>query len=522
MDLRRGRRLSPWLWLALLPALAFVVLAHDDFGINWDEPVQSTYGDLVREWFVSGGADRRCDEFLNLRYYGPLLDLLPAVLHPERGPGRYSVRHLLCGLLAVALLAALIRHAGRFADRRLPWFALLSLATMPRFVGHACHNLKDIPFALAVTLLMGSIAALAIDREVGRARCWRFGLLLGFGLCVRPGGLPLFVLLVLAGLMISDLLRGRRRPLSLRQVAGFLGGAFLIGYLLMVLPWPFAWQNPVLHPLTAMAMAQRFHYSPEVLFAGEVLRSVDLPRSYPIRFLCIATPPTTLLLAMLGVAATLHDLWRRPRARGSVLGAVTLTWLVLPLAALWVAHPNVYDGMRHILFVLPALAVLAALGAARLVRIGGQHRRQLRSAFALLLLLAPVPDLIRLHPYQMTYFNRFVGGLQRAAARYETDYWVLSYQEAFAWVNAQAALRPRLTVLVAGSGYLTPLVELYRAPNVEAAVIEEIGNERELPAGVDFLIATSRFGYAERLFPAAPIVHSIGRDGAVFTVIRGR
>ena len=75
---------------------------------------------------------------------------------------------------------------------------------------------------------------------------------------------------------------------------------------------------------------------------------------------------------------------------------------------------------------------------------------------------------------------------------------------------------------MAGTPYLEPLGQIYRAPNMTTEVVRETGPERLLPVGVDYCIATARWGYAKRLYPDAPIVHSIGRDGAVFTVIRGR
>ena len=41
----------------------------------------------------------------------------------------------------------------------------------------------------------------------------------------------------------------------------------------------------------------------------------------------------------------------------------TLMWFFLPLLLFVVRRPTVYDGLRHFLFILPALALLAALGA---------------------------------------------------------------------------------------------------------------------------------------------------------------
>ena len=94
---------------------------------------------------------------------------------------------------------------------------------------------------------------------------------------------------------------------------------------------------------------------------------------------------------------------------------------------------------------------------------------------------------------------------------------------AFEWVNTHAHRDPARTfhVLLVGTFYLAPLGELYRASNVTTSVVEIISKKQTLPPGVAYCIATSRWGYATRLFPEAPVVHSIGRDSDVLTVIRG-
>jgi hypothetical protein len=89
--------------------------------------------------------------------------------------------------------------------------------------------------------------------------------------------------------------------------------------------------------------------------------------------------------------------------------------------------------MRHVLFVVPLFACLAARGLE--LTYDAVSRRQRWAAFACLGLLGVYlvyhgSLLVRLHPNQYVYFNRFVGGLPGAYGRYETDYWGNSYREA--------------------------------------------------------------------------------------------
>jgi len=205
--------------------------------------------------------------------------------------------------------------------------------------------------------------------------------------------------------------------------------------------------------------------------------------------------------------------------------ALTEVWLIAPLVLFVIARPNIYGGMRHFLFILPALGVLAAYGAARIL--GAINFSRVRLAVGVLLLvvlLLPVLDLVALHPYQMTYFNALVGGTDGASGKYWTDYWVSSYREAIDWVNERAARSPerRFTVVIAGGPSLMLWAEEYAGPNVELVLLSTLpGASRSSLAPADHYIATTRTEL-DQAFPDSPIMHTIARGGATFTVIKGR
>jgi hypothetical protein len=123
----------------------------------------------------------------------------------------------------------------------------------------------------------------------------------------------------------------------------------------------------------------------------------------------------------------------------------------------------------------------------------------------------------------MTYFNAFVGGVAGASGRYETDYWLSSYKEAVEWINHRASRRTgqRLRILVAIDGYARDCAAAFLKPGVEMREVPGIRPGGEVPRGFDYYVGTTRYG-ADRSYSDSPIVHRIGRDGAVFTVIRGQ
>ena len=515
-----------WLWLVMLIGLATILATYRNYGSNWDEAVQARYGELAVDYFRSGLVDRSVNRFLNLRFYGPLVEMIPALLYGDAKTGTYELRHLFMPLFGLATLPAVFAYASLARVPGLPLLAVLALATMPRFYGDWFNNSKDVPFACLFALAMYTLAALFRVRSFTPWRVVACGLAFGLTLGVRPGGFPILALFFVAAALLSfaipdpnGVAGGVRSPVTTVLLQGI--GVFAVAWAVMVLPWPWAHENPLGHPIDAMREAASFTTSYPVLFEGAVVSSSAIPRDYLLKYLLITTPLALLVLSFVGIVAGLFRL--RHAAAHSLLFLLTLGWLLLPLTLFMLMRPNVYDGIRHFLFILPAVAILAAYGASWLCeRLASLRWRGLAMAVCAALLLLPIKDLVALYPYQTTYFNALVGGVAGADGKYETEYWLTSYREAIAWVNEQAARRPEkvFTVAVAGDGYITPWVDYYARVNVRARIVSAPPEPPSLPDGTDYYIATKRWGF-DRGYAAAPVVYTIGRAGAVFTVIKG-
>ena len=477
-----------WSLGLVLLGLLVVVATYRDYGIPWDEPVQSQFGEGVARYFKSGGEDRQINEFLHMRFYGPLFELATALLYSSSPPDRYDVRHLAIALTGLLTLLGLFRIAGRLPGRWGVLYSGLALATMPRFYGHAFINSKDIPFACGFVWSMAALVALTEDSQ-HRRRVVFAGVALGTTLAIRPGGLPL--LLVLYGSMMAFGVwsRGELNRGELIRLAKVSAVVWSIAWLGMIALWPWAHESPIVNPITAILAALSFPDVFPVLFEGQVTMSDALPRYYLVKYLAITTPPLTLLLSLAGIAASIRVQRRGRSTPESLLATALQFWLFAPLIIIAVGRPNVYDGLRHVLFVLPALALFSGWGAVTLIEVLPKHSHRGLATVALGVGLAlPALDLVRLHPYQMTYFNSLVGGLEGANGKYEIDYWVLSYREAIEWVNDRAALRGgrEVDVLVAVDEYSYECAEFFAAPGVHIEKMSQDKLAPELPKTYDY------------------------------------
>lgn len=365
-------RIFPYAVITVIGVVS-ILLTFRDYGMTWDEHVQLTYGELVLDYFRSGFQDNRCNEYLNLRFYGPLFDLIAAVIYQLEPVWKLEIRHFLNALLGLLALLGVYRFGKLLPGQSVAFFACLTLAMLPRFYGHAFNNPKDIPFACAFTWAMVAV----VETWLAEERSWKHlffcGISIGSVLAIRSGGIALLLAFGLALLCLRKVMIGKTSLSlrNLRQIIGVCGLAWLV----MVAFWPWAHAHPIVHPWEAAAEAVSFSQRYTVFFQGNQFFSDALPRSYLPLYIAITTPPIIFCLGLFGVIVTGRSLIGKLDETQTVPGFLFM-WLFVPLAMCVVMRPNVYDGMRQFLFLLPAFALFAGIGASAIAeriprRLGG-------------------------------------------------------------------------------------------------------------------------------------------------------
>jgi hypothetical protein len=516
-----------WPWIGALLAVGLVAWLHRDFGATLDEGVQDGYGRLCLRYFASGLRDDAHARFMDLRFYGPPVEMLLALL---QGPSRvsFTVRHLGLGVLSVLAIPALAAYARPLGRQAVGAYAVVALWVMPQFLGHAFNNSKDLPFLLGVAGTLAALVAVLVEPRLTTRRALWLGVSTGLALAVRPGGmlvLGAYGLLALALARVAGVGWPAGSLAAWRPALPRLGMAAVLAWALMVAFWPWAHGAPLARPLEAVATSLRFPHSGPVLFEGRYFESDAVPRRYLAEYLLIVTPLGHLLAAALAVPALVAGIRRRDRL--ATFGvSLALAWVLLPVLSFFAFRPTAYDGMRHFLFVLPGLALLAGFGLAQLDAWLRARLRRGRAAgiavAALLLAPAAVVD-CRLHPYESSAFNAFVGGLRGAADRYEVDSWASGLTEAATWVARHGRSRtgaPRMTVLL-GMPTAFALESTQLAAGARAQVLPATDIERIAASGrgIDYYLGVRQWGMS-RLFAAAPTVYAVQRDGVALVVVR--
>ncbi len=423
--------------VALLAALAVLAAwTFKDYAISNDEGVQHHYGELIVAYYASGLSEQSVFGFLNLYLYGGLFDTVAVLLSRLVPIDPYDLRHILCALIGIGGIGAAAATARLIAGPRAALIAAAGLACCGAWYGAMFNHTKDIPFAAAMmgaTLFLVLIArALPSPRAADVAA---FGLLAGAALGMRVLGLLLVVhagfafLLYLPRRRPGD--RARWRFVVTSSVA--LLPAMLLAYLIMILAWPWAALAP-LNPIRGLLAFSEFQYGIRTVLAGQVYEMADTPRLYVPIYILIRLPLLMLFGAALAMGFALLPRFAgdgaRPARRDIALLALTV---LFPLACQVIDRGPAFTGMRHFLFLVPALAVLAGIGLdAALTALATRGRALAAAGLAVVAagLLLDAVTLVRLHPYQYLFYNSAVGGLEGASRRYDLDYWFGSMPEA--------------------------------------------------------------------------------------------
>jgi hypothetical protein len=420
--------------------IVLVGLTFRDYAISNDEEVQQRYGEMIVAYYASSFVDQALFHFRNLYLYGGLFDLIAVGLEKLIPLDTYEVRHLLTALTGIGGIAAIWATARAIAGPRAGFLAAVAIAVCGTWYGAMFNHTKDIPFAAA--MMGGLYLLLLIGRELPRPR-WHlivlFGLLCGCALGIRVLGVFLLSYAALAVALHAPIDRGvpwRKTVAFAARSAAPLAAAFVVGYLIMIAAWPYAALAP-LNPLRAMTTFVDFNYPIQTMLAGHVYHMGEVPRSYVPTYLAIKL--TLWLLVGAGLALAFAVL---PQRMG---GAADNAWrketALMAFAAFFppicevIVDGPAFTGLRHFLFTVPPIAVLAGIGLNGLLsRLENLHRLAAAMAAAVIVLGLGwnATTLYRLHPDEYLFFNPLVGGLAGASRSYDTDYWVNIMPEAVA------------------------------------------------------------------------------------------
>ena len=337
--------------------------------------------------------------------------------------------------------------------------AVVALAAFPKFLAHSQNNPKD-----SIGLFCSVLCALLVVRAARRPMRHSVAAGLGLGLALANHITSVFVVPI-AALWLLDEAEGpwRRRFLRLLVTGS-------VAALTTLICWPWLWAQPVERLLWTVKYVTGFKPNVPVLYMGTVYAQADTPWHYSLVLLAVSTPLILLVGTIAGgfqIRAGINE--ARP-------ARLALIWLAVFLIADLLAQSH-YDGVRHVLPVLPPLALLAAVGIRWLWTWTFDAHRAVGFVLRAALVgggLMLVVDLARMHPYHDAYLGEVVRPFMHDEPErwLELEVWGTVYKEGAQWLAEHAEPGAAVVVPMAphcAKAYLKDRMPVLHSVPVDAA-----------------------------------------------------
>ncbi len=450
------------IWIAPVAITLAVLVAQlgtmDAYGATWDEPLHRNWAKQFLLYWQTH--DQQYLEQMPGKgmYYGPayfvanfaLAQFASHTLGVPFTPSNHLLNVIVTSF-AAGLFFAFVRSA---LGKRVAWFATGFAVLYPHLIAHAQYNPKDIP-VLVASLCMFAALHRAIQT---RAKRWVIatGLLLGISLAAKLSAIALLpILFVVAVVVIAQSVRAApaRWAEVIRRDGILLLLCMLFAAVGLFVAWPTLWFQPLLLKDSLHVFLFESFWPGRVLYFGVEYGGADLPWHYmPMQFF-LATPLLTLGCFLVGSALAVRRCLFSKRWQ---IYLIVLAWFFVPL--LLTLKPGLvrYDGIRQLLFCVPALALLAGIGLDRLLAFATSKVswRPLAIVLAAALFGWIGTEVIHVFPFEGSYVNESV---RLAIPKniddvFEIENWGASYRQAHDWIAEH--VRPGEIVCVPIGDYL--------------------------------------------------------------------
>jgi hypothetical protein len=497
----------------LAAVLLVGLLTIRDQAITVDEFVFDDFGPKMLDWYVSGFQRTHSYNDPGVDYYGPWFQILVAVVQSLTDADRFDVRHAVTFMVGLAGLAAVV-PIGRLAIGRWAGFAALVLCLLTgNLYGHLFFSPNDTPFLATMTWATLAVLLMARRELPSWGTTAGAGVLTGLAIATRVGGLITDVYLAAAMTLLAVELFVRDGASAWRgmpRLGAHCASAVLIGWIVAFALWPWVQTSDPLGQFTlALSHFSKLPADFWISTWGQPFLTTDLPWSYVPGELAARLPEGFIILLVValgfgcavsarfvskciggargaGVAGLKAPLLALARSRDLLIVAMAAT---APLVIVFVTRPTLFDGVRHLLFVIPMLALLAAWALWRMAPLIRKYPIS-AGGIAAVQIVPAVVTLWMLHPLEYIATNAFVGGTRGSFERFDLDYWAAGATEAV------RGLEQRLDVDTSGRFASRPprvhVCIAWREPLVGPMFRQNWVVEAEDVSKADFVIETQR------------------------------
>lgn len=417
--------------LLFLASFSVIVATIDDYGLTWDEKCYIDNASSIERWFAQITPSSFSYDSVNRYWNSQWKDDLTGNVHPPFIKLSAIVfRHLIGSALfdnplyqyrvSTAFWASLLVTTLFLVIRRLTgstlWGVLggMTFLAVPRFFAEAHLYTTD----MVIASLGFCAMSIFLFGRCPRTRILWGGVVLGAALATKFTGI--LTLLLIASMVVVS---GERKRF-LREYAGLL---LVAGFFFSLFNLPLLFNPQRELGIYFSSVLQREHIiSISTLYFGRIY-DYRLPLLSPWVLFGITLPPAVVVTALIGIITGGLRL-----CKGRDLFAyLSLVPFMLLMAIYMLPGTPKHDGIRLFSSAWPFIILLSSAGCCR---IEGLVPRRFRAGLLIGLLSLVMAAVVAMadHPYQLSYYNRFIGGTKGAQERgFIVSYWYDAFNRDF-------------------------------------------------------------------------------------------
>ena len=411
-----------------LGTLIVIATTAGDYGVTWDEPSYFHAAELHLQWLkdarvnISNGELRKSLDDATIKAawrwnpynvpHPPFSRIVSAIIKDfsSNMVDKFSAYRLAPALFFAVLVTVAYLWLHELFGPATGLFAAAALMLIPNLFGYAHLAVTDLPLATLWFLTVYSFwkGLNGWPWSVALGLIWGLAISTKFPALLIPAPLILW-----AHVFHRD------------KYANNVVALLFLAPVVMVATQPYLWHQTGLRFLEFLYEGISRGYRPDanfgVFFRNQILSSQQLPWYYPFYIIAVTTPEPVLFLAFVGIFS---PIWLRDQR--STLLLLTLNAAFVPILGL-LPGAVLHDNVRQLLSALPFLATLAAVGffaTTSWLSNAARHfesfqkiahlRAKTSTAVFLVACFHPLMDLYLTHPFQLSYYNRLVGGIRGA------------------------------------------------------------------------------------------------------------
>ena len=334
--------------------------------------------------------------------------------------GFFATSHLLLAVEFLFLSWIVVKIAQCLGVRH-AWIAGSLVLFHPSLIGHSFVNPKDIPFALFYTGYTYTLV-----RRLTSERDYYFFLSLFSAALLINQKFVSVAAVVASELLLFSIQRHDFRDLRKTIFLPFL--ALLFALLLQPASWglnPFNYLSEAFHTFANHEWGGCMSYAGTCIGVNNPNWSTFI---YIWNWLTVKLPILWLVLISVQIITWMLNFDWLSTSLVSPWTFVISQSALIPVLAV-VRQSNLYDADRHLLFIYPALAIVAAKGLQTLWDLRLSNRlRHISLTFISLSCLILFFDVLSLNPYQSAYLNE-ISRFSHTHTTTSLDYWAVSSKE---------------------------------------------------------------------------------------------